>query len=211
MLLGTLAALWRYPVKSLRGEPLESAAVTESGIPGDRATALFVRRGHPREGKTFRGKEHDRLHLTLDAGTAVEMGARRGVELEPRTAEHFFDDAPISLLIDRWLDSLNAHVGYLVEPERFRPNFFVRASAGFGASETDLEGAELALGAVRLRVRAPIGRCVTTTYDPRGGGADPEILRFVAQTRESRMGVYCDVLEGGTVRPGDPLVRIAPA
>ena len=29
-------ALWRYPVESLRGEPLQRAAVTADGIAGDR-------------------------------------------------------------------------------------------------------------------------------------------------------------------------------
>jgi len=38
--LGTVAALWRYPVKSLRGEALERVAVGPDGIPGDRAFAL---------------------------------------------------------------------------------------------------------------------------------------------------------------------------
>ena len=33
--------LWRYPVKSLQGESLESADVTAAGIRGDRALALF--------------------------------------------------------------------------------------------------------------------------------------------------------------------------
>jgi uncharacterized protein YcbX len=28
--------LWRYPVKDARGEPLEAAALTADGIPGDR-------------------------------------------------------------------------------------------------------------------------------------------------------------------------------
>lgn len=31
-----LAALWRYPVKSLAGETLDSARLTASGLPGDR-------------------------------------------------------------------------------------------------------------------------------------------------------------------------------
>ena len=31
-----VAELWRYPVKSLRGERVGSAALTERGIPGDR-------------------------------------------------------------------------------------------------------------------------------------------------------------------------------
>jgi hypothetical protein len=33
--------LWRYPVKSLQGEPLELAAVTAAGVEGDRRFALF--------------------------------------------------------------------------------------------------------------------------------------------------------------------------
>jgi uncharacterized protein YcbX len=37
---GVVAALWRYPVKSMQGESLRGAEVTERGIPGDRAYAL---------------------------------------------------------------------------------------------------------------------------------------------------------------------------
>jgi uncharacterized protein YcbX len=36
-----VAELWRYPVKSLQGEPLELAAVTTAGVEGDRRFALF--------------------------------------------------------------------------------------------------------------------------------------------------------------------------
>ena len=36
-----VAELWRYPVKSLQGEPLELAAVTTAGLQGDRRFALF--------------------------------------------------------------------------------------------------------------------------------------------------------------------------
>jgi len=38
--VGAIAALWRFPVKSMPGERLESAEVTERGIVGDRAYAL---------------------------------------------------------------------------------------------------------------------------------------------------------------------------
>ena len=38
--LGTVAGLWRYPVKSLGGERLEGVAIGPGGIPGDRAFAL---------------------------------------------------------------------------------------------------------------------------------------------------------------------------
>jgi uncharacterized protein len=39
-MLGTIAALWRYPIKSMRGEELDSAEVTERGLLGDRSYAL---------------------------------------------------------------------------------------------------------------------------------------------------------------------------
>lgn len=37
---GTIAALWRFPVKSMGGERLESAEITAAGVLGDRAYAL---------------------------------------------------------------------------------------------------------------------------------------------------------------------------
>lgn len=39
--LGTVVALWRYPVKSMMGEELNAADLTERGVHGDRAYALI--------------------------------------------------------------------------------------------------------------------------------------------------------------------------
>jgi uncharacterized protein len=206
MLIGTLDAARRYPVKSLRGETLDAADVARTGIPGDRAGALFVRSGNARIGETYRGKENDRLHLLSDSQTASIAASERGVDVEARSGEHFFDDAPVSILVDRWLDELSEHVGYRVEWERFRPNFFVRAADQFAATESELAGAELHLGPVRLQVRSPIERCVTVTYHPAGAPSDPRILRFLAQQRNAWMGIYCNVLEPGTARIGDSLL-----
>ncbi|MBF2025870.1 MAG: MOSC domain-containing protein [Oscillatoriales cyanobacterium C42_A2020_001] len=41
MLVGTVASLWRYPVKSMLGEKLDAVEVVEQGILGDRAYALW--------------------------------------------------------------------------------------------------------------------------------------------------------------------------
>lgn len=210
MVVGTLAAIWRYPVKSLRGQSLTAAEVTGSGIAGDRTAAFFVTSGHARAGKTYRGKEHDRLHLTADSEEARALGAARGVELERREGGRFFDAAPISLIVDRWLDELAALLGRPVEIERFRPNFLVRSGAAFQQSEPDLTGRQLQLGDVRLQVISPIERCVVVTYDPHGGSSDPEVLRLVAQRRNTWMGVLCDVLRPATVSVGDTLVSLPP-
>lgn len=209
MLVGALGAMRRYPVKSLSGEALDRIEVARTGIPQDRARALLVRTGGIRVGKTYRGKEHDRLHLlsSTDTEAAIAAAAQRGVDVEVRSGQRFFDDAPISLLVDRWLEGVSEYVGYCVEWERFRPNFFVRAASGFGQDENQLIDADLQLGTVRLRVLSPIERCVTVTYHPGGEPSDPRILRFLAQRRNAWMGIYCDVIEPGTTCVGDAVIR----
>jgi hypothetical protein len=54
--LGTITELWRYPIKSMQGEPLRSAQLGPRGILGDRAYALveqpsgrIVSAKHPRK------------------------------------------------------------------------------------------------------------------------------------------------------------------
>jgi MOSC domain-containing protein len=204
MVLGTIASIWRYPVKSLHFEALEQTEVEPTGVRGDRTAAYFVSSpDRPRSGKEFRGKENPTLHLVSD-GPGVQSAAERArVEIERRDGDRFFDAAPISILFDRWLERLSEHVGYAVEPLRFRPNFFATASAEFSFNETALPGRTLTVGTVKLRVRKPIERCAVPTYDLHGGPSDPRILRFIVQERETFMGIYCDVVESGVVRIGD--------
>jgi uncharacterized protein len=206
MVIGTLRAIYRYPVKSLRGEALEACAVGPDGLEGDRMRALLAPEGHSREGKTYRGKENDRLHLVGSIDEALELAA--GAHVADADEDRYFDDSPVSLIVDRWLDGVSNYVGYRVEYERFRPNFYVESAPGIKLDEGDLTGRELRIGEVVLRVRYPIERCVTTTYDPHGGESDPRILRYVAQARSTWMGIYCDVPGAGTARTGDSLELI---
>ncbi len=203
MLLGTLGAIRRYPVKSLGGEELGSAEVWEGGVRGDRVRRLVVEAGHVRIGRAYRGMEHERLHLARTVEDARELAHERGVAVCVEDGERFYYSGAISLIFDRWIDEVSAHVGYAVEAERFRPNFLAAAAPGFTLRETDLLGAAIDVGDVRLVARGPISRCVTITYDPHGGDADPRILRYVAQKRGATMGLYCDVLRAGTARSGD--------
>src|SRR3712207_1409873 len=41
--VGSVASVWRYPVKSMQGEELNGAAITERGVLGDRAYAVLDR------------------------------------------------------------------------------------------------------------------------------------------------------------------------
>src|SRR5690242_11306469 len=42
-LVGSVVSLWRYPVKSMRGEELDASAVDRRGLLGDRAYAVVDR------------------------------------------------------------------------------------------------------------------------------------------------------------------------
>ncbi|MGZ3548547.1 MAG: MOSC domain-containing protein [Vulcanimicrobiaceae bacterium] len=205
--IGRIASIWRYPVKSLAAQPLDETRVDAGGLPGDREGALYVTSEHARTGKPLRGKENDRFHLTNDVARAARYAAESGVRVEYRCEPggHVFDDSPVSLIFDRWIDEVSAHVGRALDPRRWRPNFYARAANGFALREPDLVGSTLALGDVLLHVRSTIGRCVTTTYDIDTGEHLDEVLGYVARERGNMMGVYCDVELAGTVRVGDDL------
>lgn len=201
--LGTIAHLWRYPVKSLSPEALERVRAGASGLEGDRRSALFVSSPeHARLGKTYRGKEHNLLHTTPDAEVARALAAERGIALERRDDGPHFDAGSVSIVLDLWLADLERSLGFRLDPQRYRPNLFVRAAPGFTLREPELVGATLRSSGVTLRVSATIGRCVTTTYDVATGESNPDVLRAVARDRNNVMGVYCEVLEPGTLESG---------
>jgi hypothetical protein len=204
-LLGQLAAIIRYPVKSLAGEELESAEIAQDGIPGDREAAFFVTAGHARAGKTYRGKEHNLLHLSGDTERARALAREKNVAVELRSGTRYFDDAPISLIFDRWVEEVSAALSRPMDFRRWRPNLYALAAEDFTYTEADFTGRTIEVGTAVLRVRYPIERCVATTYDPVTGEPDPEVLRYVAQQRDTLLGLYCDVELAGAVRTGDGL------
>jgi uncharacterized protein YcbX len=208
-MLGTVAALYRYPVKSLRGEPLEHAEVESDGFAGDRSRALFVRTaGHAREDKTYRGKEHRLLHTVGAVGDAQALARDAGVRVESAGERpHYFDLEPVSIVFDTWVRELEALAGHAVEPLRFRPNIVVAAERSFAAAESELVGARLTVGSVAFDVVAPITRCVTPSYDLASGEPDRDLQRTLVAERGNLMGVYCRVVAPGTIHRGDAILR----
>jgi hypothetical protein len=206
--LATLANIWRYPVKSLKAQALERADVGERGLAGDRADALFLATpDRARSGKTFRGKEHRLLHTVSQPGDAVALVASDGFALEVRGGGPFFDAQPVSLIFDRWIAELERNLGMPLDPLRYRPNLFAHALEPAFPGESELVGAVLQIGGVRLRVVSPIDRCVTTTYDVETGESAPQVLRAVAEHRDNMMGVYCAVETPGSLAAGDTILR----
>jgi uncharacterized protein len=81
--VGTIQALWRFPVKSMRGEQLEAADLSDGGIVGDRAYAL-----RDRETGKVASAKHPKLWPDLLACRAEFVKPPRpGDELPPARIE----------------------------------------------------------------------------------------------------------------------------
>jgi uncharacterized protein YcbX len=93
------------------------------------------------------------------------------------------------------------------EVRRFRPNIVVSTEPdAHGFAENDWIGHTVTVGGeVRLRVTGPCPRCVMTTLPQGDLPRDTGILRTAARHNESNVGVYADVIAGGTIRRGDPV------
>ncbi|MDX1534517.1 MAG: MOSC N-terminal beta barrel domain-containing protein, partial [Thermoplasmata archaeon] len=75
--LGSVVALWRYPIKSMMGEELNAADVTARGLWGDRAFALF----DPSTGKVVSAKNPRKWGALFDFRSAFVNPPRLGESL----------------------------------------------------------------------------------------------------------------------------------
>lgn len=224
MIVGRVASLFRYPVKAMAAEPVESAEVSWHGLEGDRRWA-FVRSGQARNGfPWFTLRQHPGLHGYRPVfGMPVVVHTPSGDKFEvddPSLAEELsvagpvfaqkidrgtFDSAPLSLLSAQTADAVGAHVGTEVSPLRFRPNIVVETLSGTPFAEDSWVGATVSVGPVRVHVERRDKRCMVINIDPATGERDPAVLRGVAQLNDVTCGVYGSVLVPGRIAVGDPV------
>ena len=262
--VGSIASLHRYPVKSMMGEELNATLVREKGLEGDRAYALAdtvtgkvasaknpskwptlfqyratfiaslggngsvppVRITLPDGGMVTSEDQDAESRLSATLGRTVrllkaapkassleeywpdidDLAKRDVVTEEAMPAETFFDVGIIHLLTTNTLASLQGlYPQGRFETRRFRPNFVVETEAGAGSfPENDWHEKVLAIGdEVKLKITGPCGRCVMTTLSQGDLPKDTSILKTAAKHNQARVGVYAEVLQGGTVRRGD--------
>jgi hypothetical protein len=120
----------------------------------------------------------------------------------------FFDLAIVHLLTTATIDRLRElYPDGRFEVRRFRPNIVVSTGAdAHGFVENDWIDRTVAIGdEVRLRITGGCPRCVMTTLPQGDLPRDAGILRTAAQHNQANVGVYGDVIAGGTIRRGDPV------
>lgn len=76
---GTVASLWRYPVKSMRGERLDAAELGERGLLGDRAYALI----DAETGRVISAKRPQKYPGLLDCGARFSEPPAAGAPPPP--------------------------------------------------------------------------------------------------------------------------------
>ena len=202
-----VAELWRYSVKSLRGERLEEVDVLADGLRGDRSTEVVDHNGARMTGRTAKrllGLQSglgDDGEPTIDghswrSAEALDLirdAAGPGADLAP-LGRHF-DDRAILVTTDGAIAALG------VDGRRLRPNIVVNGVEGL--AENEWVGSRLRLGEVELDVVDRCERCVMTTIDPDSLDVDPDVLRRINDDFGKLMGVLCEVATAGALRVGD--------
>jgi hypothetical protein len=233
--IGRVAALFRYPVKSMAAEPLESVEVSWHGFAGDRRWA-FIRDGLVRSDfpwLTIRERadlgHHCPSFLSPDrpdkSVTVVTTPAGEEYDVtDPALAATFgdgvrvikqnrgvFDAMPLSLITTQTVSEVGRLVGRELEVQRFRPNLLVDLDLdlALGGEAAFVEdgwlGRVLRIGGFRMRVDQRDPRCVMVNVDPVSTERDARVLRTIARERGNCVGVYGSTVEPGPVAVGDPV------
>jgi uncharacterized protein YcbX len=219
----SVVEVWRYPVKSMAGERLDSCAVDPTGLEGDRRWAL-VDGSTNRAGKllTIRQHEHLMTYRARLAGQSVEvvapdgnvhrmddrMVSRLAAETSrPLTLRELeganFDDSPVLIVNLATVAAFGVQAGMPVDHRRFRANFYFDGLAA--EEEIGWLSRRVQVGEAELDVVSRCERCVVITRDPDTTITTPELLRVLNETQETCMGMYCQVTRPGRVAVGDPV------
>jgi uncharacterized protein YcbX len=205
--------LWRYPVKTLAGEAVESALLTPMGIPGDRIVHV---RGPEGVRTSRRHYLLLGLHGTLDpdgkplvnglawtspeALALVKRAAGDDAWLEAYDGAERFDILPLLVATDGAVAEFGRDV------RRLRPNILIGGVAGM--DEIRWPGHELHIGDAVVRLDSLRGRCPMTTVDPDSLERDPEVLKDIGRRFGGRLALNADVARPGTIRVGDPVTLV---
>lgn len=171
--IGQIEAIFRYPVKSMHGEPLDTAALGWHGLDGDRRLAFrrLDKRGGfpwltasklpdlilftPQRREDGNGEalpthvltpEGEEMPLFGEA-LAAEVGRRYGAPVQMMQLDHgIFDEASISVITSDTVREVCRLAGRSADVRRFRPNIVVRSTRAVPFEEDEWLGGVLTFG-----------------------------------------------------------------
>jgi uncharacterized protein YcbX len=171
--IGHVEAIFRYPVKSMRGEPLEAAQLGWHGLEGDRRLAfrrlndrggfpwlsagqlpdLVLFTPHRREDAAqpdlpthVRTPDGEEMPIFGD-DLAAEVGRRYGAPVQMMQLKHgIFDEGNISVIASDTVREISQLAGQPPDVRRFRPNIVVRLLRSAPFQEDEWVGSVLSFG-----------------------------------------------------------------
>jgi len=233
--IGHVEAIFRYPVKSMRGERLEVAQLGWHGLDGDRRLALrrmddrsgfpwlsasklpdlllFAPQrpedgaGLPTHVRTPDGKEMPVFGEDL----AAEVGRRYGAPVQMMQLRHgIFDEASISVIASDTVREIGRLAGLSPDVRRFRPNVVVRLLRSVPFQEDEWLGGVLSFGegldAPAVTVTMRDVRCSMVNLDPDSASSAPEVLKAVVRANQNTAGIYGAVTRIGRLAVGQTIL-----
>ncbi len=227
--------LWRYPVKSLQGELLQTATLGAQGIEGDRRFAIFdLETGF---GLTARKVPEllfgsarctsDGVEVILPDGTVAaddaalstwlgrEVALRSTDEVAVRRHESVDDFEnegdwnPFEGATGSFRDS-EATVVSLVSEGTLRGWDRRRFRSNIllsDSGEDDLVGRRVSVGGAVVDITKQVGRCVMVTRaQPGEVSKDLDVLRTIHRERGGKLAVGASIVVPGTVAVGDTVL-----
>jgi len=207
-----VSEIWRYPVKSLKGERLQETEITRLGIPGDRQIAVI----RTLNGRFLTSRSRPKLlglqgsinadgvptingHLwnSIEALELVSEAAGEPVTLQQIPAPQAFDILPLLVATDGAARYLN------IDHRRLRPNILLADVPEL--EERKWPGRVIAIGDVRIHAEQLRDRCVMTTFDPDTQEQDPSVLLRIVRELDGSTAPDSSVIAEGAIRVGDPV------
>lgn len=184
-----LKEIWRYPIKSMAGESLQSVRVTKLGLEGDRISQV-----RNRQGRVITSRTHPRLLGYKGADSIrpadLEAIAGAGAHLVHDETANRFDVLPLLVATDGAIEAFGR------DPRRLRPNLIIGGVPGL--SERAWPGRKLRIGNVLIHLDSLRARCVMTTYDPDTQQQDLTVLKDIVRRFDGELALNAAVSFEGT-------------
>lgn len=237
MEIGIVKELYRYPVKSMKGEAIEKSHVYWYGLDGDRQAA-FVRGDNQSKFPWLTGRQIGQIlqyepYFTQPnnvLGSPIHVRTPTGQEfpltsptLKQELAKAYghpislinigrgiFDTLALSLMSTATANALSQQMGQPLNPDRFRQNIIIETFDNVPFAEEGWLGRRLQFGerGAQIRLNERIQRCAMITIDPETAVRNPAILKMVAQNRNNCVGVAASTEKVGMIQVGD-VIRLS--